>query len=129
MRSNSGKDKSATISTIPPCATGNRAEVIRRRRRRSPRRRPTAPDRTQGLAHPVVSRHAVQREGQHKLAGTSRPAERGFGVAHPFAGTNNPPEDIGETRPRRRNRGIEAPLGVDLRSCQIRIWFPAPPRL
>ena len=46
---------------------------------------------------------AVEREAEHQLARPRRPAERGFGLAHPLARADDPPHDIGTApaRPRR----------------------------
>lgn len=33
----------------------------------------------------------AEREAEDQLAGARRPAERRFGIAHPFAGANYPP--------------------------------------
>ena len=43
---------------------------------------------------PVVIGEAIEGEGEDETAGAGRPAERALGLAHSFAGTDDPPKDI-----------------------------------
>ena len=99
MRSNSGKDE-ARNNLHDPTLARSRRHGDRRAKAKGACRSPQGP---QGLssADAVIVRDPVEREGQHQLARSRRPAERGLRLAHALAGANHPPQDVGEARARR----------------------------
>ena len=74
----------------------------------------------QGLksADAVIVRDAVERERQHQLARSSRPAQRSLRLAHPLTGTNHAPQNVGEPGPALRDSIVEPPLRIDLRAVR-----------
>ena len=62
---------------------------------------------------------AVERERQHQLASSRGPAQCAFGVAHPLAGANHPPQDVGEAGTRRGDSGVEPTSRIDLGASEI----------
>ena len=76
-------------------------------------------ERTANLSRCGNNPRPVEREREHELACSRRPAERGFRLAHAFAGTDHPPQDVGQAGAGGVDRRVEAPLRVDLRAAQI----------
>lgn len=97
MRSNSGDDQSRNNMRDP--TVRDRTEQRKKRSDRSHISHARAPGRPprrpKGLAKAIIIRDAVEREAQHELTRARRPAERGFGVAHPLARADHAPQDVG----------------------------------
>ena len=106
-----------------PAQAARRSEVERQGARRP------SPG-TQGLAHAVIVRDAVKREGQHKLAGPRRPAERRLGLTHAFAGANDPPQYVRKAWSSGGDRVVKPPPRIELRAARIarRCWSASPRR-
>ena len=110
----------ATTFTTRRCGTDERAAATPRPLKRSQgaSRPPRRAARTNAR---VIVGDPVEREGQHELAGARRPAKRGFGIPHPFAGADDAPQDVGQARTGCGDRSIEAALGIELRAVEVRV--------
>src|SRR4029079_5086315 len=78
-----------------------------------------SPHRPQGQSNSIISRDAIECERQDQLARPRRPAERGFRVAHPFAGTDDPPQYVRKPWSGGGGRPIEAAPRVELSAVEV----------